>query len=273
MQAIDQPTQSKFAELMQKIKNKELSLSFSAMQKFAQSPSHFIAYKLKKVEQTDAMRFGAMVDCLLFTPDEFEEKYFALDDALFVEQLKGEGYTNARATKKYKEWLAGELEGNEDKERVDTQDYELAKRLVDRLQKNESSRWVLDQIGEVQKLVEFEWQGYSWRGYIDGEGETVRMDLKIFADADPNAVRRKIIYDRYLWQPAVYQLGAGKKDFYFVVADRSLGVSVHRVSDGQIRAAIDEIEYYVGLFKKCSVFSEWDCSYDFFAPNSGIYEI
>lgn len=272
MQAINQHDND-FVALMKKIKNKELSLSFSAMQKFAESPSHFIAYKLRKVEQTPAMKFGAMVDCLLFTPDEFEDKYFALDDAGYVAQLQGEGYTNARATKKYKEWLSNELEGSEGKERVESSDYELAKRLVDRLHKNEASRFVLDAIGEVQKAIEFDWQGYKWRGFIDGEGEAIRMDLKIFADAEPNAVRRKIIYDKYLWQPGVYQIGGGKKDFYFVVADRNLGVSVHYVSDAQINNAIDELEYHVGLFKKCSVFDEWSCSYDFFAPNSGIYEI
>ncbi len=273
MQVIEQAAESKFAELMKKIRNKELSLSFSAMQKFAQSPSHFISYKLRTVVRTPAMAFGSMVDCLLFTPDEFDEKYFSIDDSAICAKLVNEGAKSPRSTGKYKEWLAGFMQDQNGKEKVSAAEHELAKRLVDRLQKNESSRWVLDQIGEVQKPVQFDWQGYKWRGYIDGEGETIRMDLKIFKDAQPDAVRRKIIYDKYLWQPSVYQLGEGKKDFYFVVADRTLGISVHRVSDAQIRGAIDELEYYVSLLKKCSVFNEWDCSYDFFAPSSGIYEI
>lgn len=263
---------NKYTELMRKIRSKEITQSFSAIRAFSKSPAEYIAYKLRLFEPTEAMDFGTLVDLLLFTPDEFEEKYFVIDDIEVVQKLIEGGYKNARATKDYKNWKEEELQKNNGKKEVAIDDYNLAKRIVEGLNKNEASRWVLDQLGEVQKKLEFEWLGYTWRGVVDGEGESIRMDLKIFADADPNAVQRRILREKYTWQSAVYDQGGGKKDFYFVVADKNGGVSVHYVDRRHIVNAKEEIEYHIGLFQKCALFDEWQASYDFYAPN-GIYEL
>ena len=52
-------------------------------------------------KRTDALSFGSVYDCLLFTPDEFDKRFSVFDDAGIVESIDSK---NPRATTAYKEW-------------------------------------------------------------------------------------------------------------------------------------------------------------------------
>ena len=58
--------------------------------------------QLKK--ESAAFTFGGMYDCMLFTPDEFDKRYFILDDSEIVEAIVTERptITSPRMTSKYK---------------------------------------------------------------------------------------------------------------------------------------------------------------------------
>ena len=59
--------------------------------------------KLKK--KTQALSFGSLYDCLLMTPEEFDDRFVMIDDDQMVEELKAKGIKNPRATKIYKDYL------------------------------------------------------------------------------------------------------------------------------------------------------------------------
>ena len=66
-EAIYQEQESAVRDLIRRIENKEEYLSYSSLREFAISPRHFLRYKMKQKEQTPAMVFGSLVDCMLLT--------------------------------------------------------------------------------------------------------------------------------------------------------------------------------------------------------------
>jgi hypothetical protein len=85
--------------IIERIASGDKTLSYSALMAFAKSPRNLMAYWMRTVQPTEAMVYGQMVHCLILTPDLFEQKYFALNDAEIVAQIGG---GNPRGTKAYK---------------------------------------------------------------------------------------------------------------------------------------------------------------------------
>ncbi|MCB1319106.1 MAG: PD-(D/E)XK nuclease-like domain-containing protein, partial [Leptospiraceae bacterium] len=140
--------------------------------------------------------------------------------------------------------------------------------------KNESSGWLINQFGVTEVKVEWEYYGYKWRGYIDGEGDHLLGDLKIVADAHPRKLRYKMFDMGYDRQAAMYTLLGGRKgkQYYLCAVDRGGNVSVHEITEGVMAVAMADIEYMMGQFQRCILRDLWHMSYDFHAPH-GIYKI
>lgn len=283
-------------ELIQKINEKDITLSFSSLKEFAKSPSHFIAYKLRQKEQTKAMIEGSLLDVLLFTPDEFEDKFASISEgspstpqavefcnAILrgmskIEAYEYAGYKNPtiekanKSAQKYAPFI--ELMQT-DKMIVDQKMIDQAKKEKNALMFNDASRFVLDQTTEVQKGVQWEYGGFKWRGFLDMYGEDMIADLKRMGQtAEPRKVKYKIFEMRYHWQLFLYAIATNSahKLKYITAIDNACHVSVHEITNGVIQKAQEEIEYYLKQFKKCTFKGAWDQSYDFHAQN-GIYKI
>ena len=257
------PVKSKWIEMVQKIENKEISLSFSSIKEFTKSPRHFMEYKLGDKVTTDAMKFGSMVHCFILEPDEFENRYYAMP--------KVDKRTKAGKV----EWAMAIENLKPGQETVEAKDIEHAKRIADSIMRNDAANWVFSNIGETEKAVQWEDYGYKWRGFIDGDGEHLTADLKIVADANPKKFKWKIWEMLYHWQAAMYTRKGlkQKKDYFIVAADRSGNVTVIQVNIAVMEQALDQIHQTMKLFKKCTALNEWKMSYNFYGPHSGIYKL
>ena len=65
-----------------KIQKPDLSkraLSYSSAKEFYKSPIDYMMYLNKQWEQTDSMLLGSALDCLLLTPDHFDNDYIIIE--------------------------------------------------------------------------------------------------------------------------------------------------------------------------------------------------
>ena len=255
------PDKSKYWELVEKIEAGDITLSFSSFKEFAKSPRHFIRYKLKDKKQTDAMVFGSMVHCSILEPDEFDKRYVVAPKV-------------DRRTKAGKMEYALFLEGVGDKEVVQAKDFEDAKRMGDAVRKNEPGRFLVDRMEEKEVGITWEFGGFDWRGFIDGENDHLLVDLKTTADATPRKLGWSIRDMRYHWQPAFYRMAPGRshKIPFILAVDRNCNVTCVEFSDADIRVAQDQIEWYLTKFHQCIAMGDWHKSYDFYAGRDGFYK-
>lgn len=255
------PDRSKYWELIEKIEAGDITLSFSAFKEFAESPQHFIRYKLREKKQTDAMIFGSMFHCLVLEPEEFDSRF-------------------AVAPKVDRRTKAGKLEweifceANAGKDIVKAVDFELAQRMQEKVMQNEASRFLVTRFDKKEEGVQWEFGGFKWRGYIDGEGESIIGDLKVMADAKPRKVGYTIRDMRYHWQPVFYRMAPGRshKIPFILAVDRNCNVTCVEFSDADIRVAQDQIEWYLTKFHQCIAMGDWHKSYDFYAGRDGFYK-
>ena len=76
--SISEEAKTKKQEIVDKLISGEMVLSFSAIKQFAQSPAHFMAYKLGQRVETPAMKKGTMIHCAILEPEELENRYTIL---------------------------------------------------------------------------------------------------------------------------------------------------------------------------------------------------
>jgi len=200
------------------------SLSHSSLNEFTKSPRHFINYKTGKKERTPAMTFGSLVHCMILEPEEVEARYIPEpEDAPrrpSIRQIQAKKPSES-SLESIAFWTDFEKQA-QGKEIVSAADWATAERMKEAVYANEASRFVLDQVEETEVKIEWQSFGFSWRGYIDGKGQKVILDLKTIRDATPRMVERAILYDGYNRQAAHYLKGGGfpKHDYYIVAVDR-----------------------------------------------------
>jgi len=257
-------------ELIEKIKKGESKLSYSSIAQFKKSPRSFIDYKLGKKEQTDAMKLGSLVHCLILTPDLFEKAYFVFDDSEKVNEIGG---GNPRATTVYKAWKAEKLLTVEDKITLSKSEFDQASLMADAVLNNSSSKKIIEKCAEREKKVFFEFNDLSFISFFDGIGTELIADIKICQDADPKKFQRTIINDGYYLQAGVYMTAIEELKPYFLIAvDRSGGVSVHLLMDNLIEHGMNEFDKLTREFKDCMINNDFHCSYEYRAFE-GIHKI
>lgn len=257
----DQIRQEKY-DLIRRMKRKEEPLSHSSFNEFCKSPRHFISYKLRQKETTDAMRFGSMVHCAILEPDRFDELYFVSPPC-------------DRRTKEGKAiWEAAQIEAGE-REIVKAEDYDSAMMIGESARRNAAASDLLAQIVRFEQAVEWEYKGWKWRGKIDGDGEEngFLLDLKVLADVSPRKVESYVKYEG-AGRQAVHYLRAKNTDlnYYILAVDKVGNISVSKLGKGLLNQVSREIDWYLQKLQQCIFLGEWDSSYDFYTPN-GIHEI
>lgn len=295
---------SPFDQLINRLKSREEHLSFSSFNRFCDSPRHFIEYKLEDREETRAMLEGKVLHHAVLEPDTFDEKYAvepqdtpsSKNQAGFAEAVAaGDAPVDAYASNyscrgKSAEKMTSEastlcdslckyidfLKSVNGRKVIPKAMYDFAKTASDHLWKNSASRYVLSEVGETEKPVEWDFSGFHWKGIIDGIGQHVRMDLKLVPDASPRRARWTIENSRYHWQVGnFYGLPdrcGGDRESYIICIDRGFHVSVHKIRKSVIHNNWNEIRYRLTALKRCIFLNEWRKSYDFW-KSDGIYEI
>ena len=182
-------------------------LSFSSLKSFSDSPDHFISYKKKAFEPTDAMIAGQLVHALILEPDTVAERYVA--------------YDGRRAGKVWEEFEAVAI--HENKTVVKKGDFDAAQFTADNIRKNEYVQQMLDNMVAAEKSIEWtdDESGVKLRGFIDVLGKTWFTDFKSGNDTDPDKFVRNANDQKLSLQTALYFDGARangyKVDEMFIV--------------------------------------------------------
>lgn len=280
-------------EIRGEIERRETTLSFSSIKAFSISPFHFVRYKIasrmKRDVGTPAQIFGDLFDCITTTPDETDYRFvvepngggFGSHAALDI-LIEFYGITGIPEKAKVDEKKAAVTTVRESsKKRIVTQkQMDLAQALKNRLYRNESAGRYMNRLTSTQVAVEFSAFGWNWKSKFDGESDTEVIDLKLMMqDASFETAQRNMRKLRYNWQGALYTIGArqGRKKFYNICLDGSMGVSVIHISKHELLKAWYQIEETVADFERCIYEGLdnpgiWFSSYDFFAPRNGVFE-
>jgi hypothetical protein len=283
---------------------------------FWASPRGFLRYKLRDTKTTRAMIKGDINHTAVLEPDRFEEKFCWFEGQItpssgqqkgFVESMLETGgdvffsYSQnykigttktkpgemteaqvksasdlARSLSEYIEWY----EGVNGRTIITLEEKDTAMRIVDFLyEKNRASQWLLSQMTETEKKLEWEFGEFApgkflrWLGYADMVGEGIVGDLKFISPrVDPDSIKRKIIYGAMGRQAAHYTRGAGLEGEYYILAVNQAGTecTVMEIDKSDLDNAWERIEEKMEFFLECMASGNWGDSYDHWT-SSGIY--
>ena len=170
--------------------------------------------QLKK--ESEALSFGSLYDLLLFEPEKFNDNYYILDDAAFVDSIGGK---YPRNTKRYKEWKAeaSQTAQNANKELASEADVKKAKEMIQRLK----DCGVYDKRfagGKYQVEFNVDLDGVPLKGFLDCLQDGFIVDSKSARSVE------KFRYDVNSWsydiQAYIYTKVFDIKDFYWVVQEK-----------------------------------------------------
>jgi hypothetical protein len=265
--------QDKIDEIIQKLIRQEDHLSFTSLANFARSPVTFIDYKIGKLEldetETAAMKYGKILHCAVLEPQQFDARFFCLDDSAIVDRLKAAGAKNPRAMKEYKQWKEIEAASAGDREIVSPQDAMHVKMVAQNVFHNRAARKILEMCEVKEKGISWEYKNFKFKGYIDGRGAKMFMDLKSMADAEMRKAQRTIADKLQYVQAAAYQIGEGVEgeDHYILAVDKKSGVSAHKLDARLLEQGFKDYDRLVTLFNHCIIQDAFDQSFDFWAEN------
>lgn len=237
-------------------------LSYSSLKEFAKSPQHFVKYITEPKEITDAMRFGSLIDILLFSPDTAEDVLYVMPK---LDRRKKEG----------KETYDRHLKESEGKIIVDAEKLAEAKFIVKIIRENPESSELLNRCVNVQNKIEWEDSKTGLRLIAvtdadDGREGQLIVDLKSTASADPDDFNRQIFNMDYTLQAGCYRSAMRHKYFKFpgvswiAVEQKSpFGISVIHADDEMIEFADRYFAMILERFKYCLDNKLFHLSYSF----------
>lgn len=276
-------------DLITKIEEGTIHLSYSSFKYFCVAPIQFIRYKLKKRgPKTPAMIFGDLVDTMVFPREEeghrLWDRFVILEEMAELAQMLDSRWADltfplngrTKLVKDFKKEV--DFTAKEANLLVITRDqYMAACAIVDDLWRYPDSRWFLSQITSSQELKELEWRGFTWKYIPDGENPWMVGDLKMNS--------RKFSPARYLWtvtdpsfrydfQGAIYTTLAGnEKTFFHLVYDTQQNIpAVFEFDPRVIHNAVEKMNYYMDEFERCIFQEAWLEGHGYFAKN-GIYKL
>lgn len=194
-------------------------LSYSSIKYALQDMALFEMYmkgELRKDSQ--ALTFGSAYDVLLFTPEDFDKRFFVLDDSEIIKEVGGK---NPRATKQYKDWKEQQDGLSAGKRPLSLDDYQQAIDMISRLDDCGVLNIYLQ--GEYQvefhQKLEIGGEEIPVRGFLDVLGDGFITDLKTTRSV--NGFRKDVRWLDYDVQAYLYTLAFGLKDFYWVAQEKT----------------------------------------------------
>ena len=256
-----------------KIKKPEFNrLSYSSLKAFNKSPIDYLMYLNKEYVQNDSMLLGSVVDCLLLTPNEFEDKYILVDD--YDRRTKIGKELHIEYTEKAKKLF---------KTIVKKSMLENAEIMVNSLLNNNKVKLILDNTTQTQYPIDFTYkleraEKYQIRGFADGVGEMngkpFIFDLKTTNNIDQHFYTRQIIDMLYHLQASIYCMGFAHDkikipDFYHIVIENKAPYkcNVYKFDKEFIKRGKTLFKNLVMDFDHCKLNDLWEMGQEFFEPN------
>lgn len=257
-----------FSGIVDKIMTGEKALSYSSLSKFLKSPKHFREYYTEK-EVTKAMEEGKMFHMACLQPEEFEKKYWVLDD---TEKCVEIGGAKPRSTKKYKEWIIEEDLKHSGQERISQEDYDKFMRMSNALRYNKASSKFMRNQTTVESFFNEDLHDFKVCGFIDLEGEDKDgkyiVDLKKVADASFKKCKWNIDDMNYDLQGGLYAKVKSVSRYYLIFIDAGCNITIVKLLPETLERGVNKLFAAMDGIQECAETDNWSASYEFF--NGGI---
>jgi exodeoxyribonuclease VIII len=215
-------------------------LSYSALKAFAKSPNHYLQYVQREFQETNAMKQGSALHCLVLEPEDYADRYIVAPEI-------------DRRTKGGKAEYAAFLEAAGDKTVLTADQAETVYKMADAISSHRKATYVLKSL-MYEMPVAGHIDGIEFKGIVDAiDGEKV-VDLKTTADASPEGFKKAASNFDYHLQAAIYRRITGREQYYWVVVETAApyNVAVYKPTKESLEAADAYLRELVQRFK------EWD---------------
>jgi len=237
-------------------------LSYSSIKYALQDMALWEMYMKGQLKpKTQALSFGSVYDCVLFTPEEFDSRFHVINDTAIKKEIGGK---KPGSTAKYREWKA-ELESSLPKgmEVVSALDIKKTNEMLERLVSTGVKEDYLT--GEYQfefnQDLETQVGVVPLRGFLDCKGYAHVSDSKTTQKLDG------FKYDVYKYgydiQAYIYTQITGIDTYYWVVQEKAFpyAIGVYKASDRALASgerkfhkAIERIQQYLEPGQKTTKF-------------------
>lgn len=190
-------------------------LSFTRLKELSHSPQALHNYLTGDKVETDAMKAGTLLDCLLFEPESLDTRFFVMpDDAPkkpTAAQINAKK-PSAETILQIKKWNSVQSEVN-GRAVVTSEEKKEAERLCDCIRNNSTVAYhglLNPDFFNFQVPVSFSYGGFFHRGIKDADGndrngQRVIWDLKRMGSRSGELlVRSQIRFNKYDLQAAIY---------------------------------------------------------------------
>lgn len=246
---------------------KKRPLSYSSLKWFKKSPLHFMHYRNapKDKEESAALKFGNLLDCLLLTPEEFGSRYIILPETKTVKECETrEEYD--RLKNAYEKAI-----NNTRKVAIKNEDLEKATLMRDIIWAHPMAKKLIERVTNVQ--CEKKWldkeTGLWTKTILDGESDDIIFELKTAKSADPEDFEKDAYNLGYHLQCGIELSALAKKgkfpQFWYMVIEKTApyGLSIFQPSKDYIELGKKEYRHYVTSFKKCIDENRFDEGYEY----------
>lgn len=244
-------------------------LSKTSLMQFRKSPAHYRHYLTAPKDDTPALVFGRLFDCMVLTPDETEKRFVVMPKF-------GRKKTDEEAKE---EWILA----NAGKTFVSEEMVKTAEAMKEAVFASERAASYLNVAGQTQRRLTWEDKdtGLPMLSYVDADGtEPVDfiVDLKSAADASEEAFTRDAYKYGYHLQTAIYLEGFRRKlfrfpKFVFVVVEKEppYGVAVYdKLSDAFLKLGQQELATLREEFLYAMKENLFEKTYDFRTTDGGL---
>ena len=267
-------------------KNLITHLSFTRLKELAHSPLKLHRYLTESKERTKAMEEGDLLDVLLFTPEQFDKRFFVMPD-----DVKKPTLAQINAKKPSPESIEQIARWNEmqarigDRTTINSDQLADAQRLADAVRDNSTVVFhglLRPDFFQFQEKIGFFYRGFFHKGIVDAKGKDrdgneIIWDLKrMGAMSGEQLVRsniRKMMYDL---QAAIYCHEYDSNNIpikYYVVAVDNDGYvtpfEIGRDSRDRIRFIWNRL---VSAAHRLNMENDLSMGPEFWADNQGFFQ-
>ncbi len=246
-------------------------LSFTRLKNLAHSPMKLRQYIEQKTDRTDAMIEGSLLDCLLFEPEKFDERFFVIE--------KPDRRTNVGKSL----WQSAIDEAGS-RSLITTEQMESANFLNARIRENSTVAYhglLNPDFFQFQHDVKFFFQGFLHKGVRDAfgrdrNGNLVVWDLKrMGAKSGEKLVRSEIRNAKYDLQAAIYCHEFDEKNepvkYYVIAVDNDGYVTPFEIGRDAREQIKIEWRKLVSAAHRCNM-EGLDMGTEFWANHEGFFD-
>jgi hypothetical protein len=224
-------------------------LSYSSIKYALQDMALFELYMMGKLKKdSEALQFGSAYDCMLFTPEMFNDKFFVLDDSEIYAKLIADGAKSPRSTVIYKDWKAEQDASIGERTVLSQEDHQQIIDMISRLE----DCGIIDiyLTGDYQVEFNEEVDGIPLRGFLDCKGNGFITDSK--STRSISGFRSDVRYLGYDIQAYLYCKVFGYEDFYWVAQEKSYPYvpAVYKASEQTLRFGEEKFNRAVNTIRE-----------------------